>query len=59
MGLALYPPSTVRGVASRSTSLHVRETKFRKSRLVPLHPTTADALRQYVAQRERLGQAEP
>lgn len=34
--------------------LHVRETKFRKSRLVPLHPTTGDALRQYAAQRERL-----
>lgn len=35
--------------------LHVRETKFRKSRLVPLHPSTADRLRQYAAQRHCLG----
>lgn len=28
-------------------SLTVRETKFRKSRLVPLHPTTVAALRRY------------
>ncbi len=32
-------------------ALHVRETKFHKSRLVPLHPTTADALRRYAALR--------
>jgi integrase len=36
--------------------LTVRESKFRKSRLVPLHPTTAAALRGYVAERDsRLG----
>jgi integrase len=29
--------------------LHVRQTKFRKSRLVPLHPTTVTALRSYAA----------
>lgn len=29
-------------------SLTVRQTKFRKSRLVPLHPTTVTALTQYV-----------
>lgn len=29
----------------------VRETKFKKSRLVPLHPTTADRLRQYADRR--------
>ncbi len=33
--------------------LTIRRTKFRKSRLVPLHPTTADALRGYLALRLR------
>lgn len=31
--------------------LVVRETKFKKSRIVPLHPTTADHLRQYADRR--------
>jgi integrase/recombinase XerD len=31
--------------------LHIRETKFYKSRIVPLHPSTAERLRQYRAQR--------
>ena len=31
--------------------LHMRETKFHKSRLVPLHPTTAAQLRRYRAMR--------
>lgn len=35
--------------------LHIARTKFRKSRLVALHPTTAAALSTYVAQRHRLG----
>jgi integrase len=34
--------------------LVVRATKFRKSRLVPLHVTAAEALRGYVAERDRL-----
>lgn len=34
--------------------LHIRETKFHKSRLVPLHPTTAEQLRCYTAVRTRL-----
>ena len=33
--------------------LSVRRTKFRKSRLVPLHPTAADALRAYAGHRAR------
>jgi integrase len=33
--------------------LTVRQTKFRKSRLVPLHPTTVTALVQYVARRRQ------
>ena len=33
--------------------LIVRKTKFRKSRLVPLHPTTVTALTQYVEGRRR------
>ena len=35
--------------------LQIRRTKFRKSRLVPLHPTTAAALRTYAQQRRVLG----
>src|SRR5260370_1014554 len=31
----------------------VREGKFRKSRLVPLHPSVLDALRRYEADRDR------
>ena len=35
--------------------LEIQSTKFRKSRLVPLHPTTAAALRAYAEQRRALG----
>lgn len=35
--------------------LLVRQTKFRKSRIVPVHPTTAEMLRRYLKQRARLG----
>jgi integrase len=34
--------------------LTVRQSKFGKSRLLPLHPTTADALRRYLRRRDRL-----
>ena len=34
--------------------LHILETKFHKSRIVPLHPSTAEHLRHYQAQRARL-----
>ncbi len=34
--------------------LLVRETKFRKNRLVPLHPTAADALGRYVERRRKV-----
>lgn len=34
--------------------LTIRQSKFRKSRLVPLHPSTVNALRQYVEQRDLL-----
>jgi len=34
--------------------LHIRETKFCKSRLVPLHPTVVEALGLYLAKRKRL-----
>jgi integrase len=37
-----------------SAVLTVRESKFGKSRLVPLHPTTASALRGYLRLRNRL-----
>ncbi len=39
--------------------LTVRKTKFCKSRLVPLHPTTAAALAQYLAARQRFAPAAP
>ena len=35
--------------------LEIQRAKFRKSRLVPLHPTTAAALRTYAEQRRALG----
>jgi len=41
--LALDPPQ-----------LHILETKFHKSRIVPLHPSTAERLRHYHAQRAHL-----
>ena len=34
--------------------LHIRETKFCKSRLVPLHPTVVEALGKYLDKRKRL-----
>jgi integrase len=37
--------------------LTIRRTKFGKSRIVPLHPTTRRALAQYAAQRDRLAGA--
>lgn len=37
-----------------SPCLHIRETKFYKSRLVPLHPSTADQLRHYADLRTAL-----
>jgi integrase/recombinase XerD len=37
--------------------LHIRETKFHKSRLVPLHPTTVVPLRRYSAVRTTLHDA--
>ena len=35
--------------------LHIAQAKFRKSRLVALHPTAAAALRAYASQRHRMG----
>jgi integrase/recombinase XerD len=34
--------------------LYIRETKFCKSRLVPLHPTVVDALGRYLEKRQRI-----
>src|SRR5207244_1693971 len=39
---------------SEPPCLHIRETKFYKSRLVPLHPSTANQLRHYVSVRTAL-----
>jgi integrase/recombinase XerD len=35
--------------------LQIRESKFRKSRVVPLHPTTTEKLRNYASLRPRIG----
>lgn len=40
---------------SQPPRLVIRETKFRKSRLVPVDASTAEALRSYAATRKRLG----
>jgi len=37
--------------------LQIRHTKFRKTRLVPLHPTTVEQLHHYADLRQRLGKA--
>ncbi|MFT3764786.1 MAG: tyrosine-type recombinase/integrase [Minicystis sp.] len=39
--------------------LTIRMTKFRKSRMVPLHATTADALRAYARHRDRVVRRQP
>ena len=39
--------------------LMIRETKFRKTRLVPLHGTTASALQRYLALRQSLAGDDP
>ena len=39
--------------------LLIRETKFHKSRLVPIHPTTRKALSEYLALRRRIGGPDP
>jgi integrase/recombinase XerD len=39
--------------------LHIRRTKFRKSRYVPIHPTTVAALKKYAEARDRLFPALP
>lgn len=41
-------------LAATPPHLLIRETKFGKSRLVPLHPTTAAVLAEYVAERRHL-----
>jgi integrase/recombinase XerD len=42
-------------MAATPPRLVIRETKFRKSRLVPVDSSTAEALRNYASTRERLG----
>jgi integrase len=39
--------------------LYIRDTKFRKSRLVPIHPTTRSQLDLYLHRRQQLAGAEP
>lgn len=42
----------------RPDGLYIRETKFRKSRLVPLHPTTSKQLANYLDRRQQLTRLE-
>ena len=39
--------------------LHIRNTKFAKSRLVPLHPTVLEALNRYIVLRRRINTRNP
>jgi len=39
--------------------LHIQQTKFGKSRHVPVHPTTVEALKQYAEARDRIFPAPP
>ena len=39
--------------------LVIRETKFHKNRLVPLHPTATEVVREYLARRARVAGTEP
>lgn len=41
----------------RPPHLLIRDTKFHKSRVVPLHPSTAKVMHEYVRAREKLGHA--
>jgi integrase len=43
------------GLTATPPRLTIRQTKFRKSRLVPIHATTATALATYAARRRQLG----
>jgi len=36
-----------------SGTITIRESKFHKSRIVPLHPTTVEALKSYIARRDK------
>ena len=52
-GLRISEALTLRLEDVTSEGLVVRHTKFGKSRLLPLHPTTRNALHQYVERRSR------
>jgi len=54
MGEALRLPLDHVKLALDPPQLHILETKFHQSRIVPLHPSTAEHLRHYQAQRARL-----
>ena len=54
VGEALRLRVTDVGLDGDPPCLHIRETKFYKSRLVPLHPSTADQLRHYADRRTAL-----
>jgi site-specific recombinase XerD len=57
VGEAIYLHTDDVHLDSDSPRLEIRESKFRKSRLVPLHPTTAGKLRHYARLRTELGGA--
>ena len=54
VGEAIRLPSEQVKLDLALPQLHILETKFHKSRIVPLHPSTAEHLRHYQAQRARL-----
>lgn len=50
---------TLEDVDLETGIIRVRESKFRKSRLVPLHPTTIEALQRYARLRDAIVHAPP
>ncbi len=53
-GLRISEALSLRLADITADGLFIRETKFRKSRIVPLHPTAIDALNRYLDHRRRL-----
>lgn len=58
-GMRVSEAVTLLGADLVTDGLVVRETKFRKTRLVPIDPSTREALAEYLTLRQRIGGADP
>jgi len=54
-GLRISEALALRFFDVTSEGLRIRQTKFRKSRIVPLHPSTMSGLERYLGRRKRIG----